>query len=291
MKPLFFGQYLLDKEVITEQQLNDAVEYQRNHVERIGEIAVKEGYLTRDQARKVNFEQRLTDKMFGELAVSMGYLNEEQLERILTEQKNNHVHIGEALVKKGALTEQDLKRYLIDYNEEQKPISSYWDIIPRHLDIRNEVYALIDASVKIFRRMANLQLKLGTGEFTSAKTENLYVISSVDFKGDLEFKNVLNFTQDAACALVRNLFDDMEMECDEETVSDCVGELSNVISGNLRSRIVDMGKNVEFSLPELFLKGGPTALDVKTDHQALVFEGSVTSGYVELCVIWTPKGT
>jgi type IV pilus assembly protein PilB len=46
--PLKFGQLLLQAHLITEQQLEEALEYQRGHGGRLGEVLCKLGYLTNE---------------------------------------------------------------------------------------------------------------------------------------------------------------------------------------------------------------------------------------------------
>ncbi len=289
MKPRFFGQYLVENGYITEDELADALEYQQKRIMRLGEIAVKQGYMTPEQVEKVNLAQRKTDKFFGELAVEMGFLTEEQLQKIITIQKNNHIYLGEALVEKGYLTREQLERYLEDFHAEQEPISTLKDIIPERLVEWEEVRVVLDVSIKIFRRMANTYLKLGKGFFKARQIENLYLISAVHFAGTVNFRYFLNVPADVASTLTRSLYGDREMVCDDLTVSDCMGELLNVICGNSSSQILELGDRVRIFPPEALLASDFPVLELGEGRQALVFPASVPVGYLEVGFIWEER--
>ena len=53
----FFGQYLLEKNIITPQQLIEAVEYQESKNLKFGEYALSKGYLTAKDVEKIQNEQ------------------------------------------------------------------------------------------------------------------------------------------------------------------------------------------------------------------------------------------
>lgn len=119
----FFGQFLLEKSVITPQQLLEAVEFQESANTMFGDYAVSKGYLTKEDMAKLQAQQQQTDVMFGEIAVTLGVLNQEQVDEILMRQRNDHVYIGAALVKKGYIAPGVLVKQLTDFNEDQLVIN------------------------------------------------------------------------------------------------------------------------------------------------------------------------
>ena len=286
MKPKFFGQFLVEKEYITQQQLFEALEFQQKRIAKIGEIAVQKGIMSSQQAEEVNMAQRKTDKFFGELAIEMGYLTREELERIITIQRHSHIFLGEVIVEKGFLTRDKLDRYLAEFHEEQKPIASLVDIIPEQLELHDEVFTLLDISIKIFRRMANLYLKVGKGFFKSTKVNNLYLITSVYFSGSADMRYFINVSKTVAETITKNLYRDNNMDCDDETICDCIGELVNVICGNAHSQILELGQRTFISPPEKMLAIDAPVIEIQGERQVLVFPATVPVGYLEIGVMW-----
>jgi len=100
----FFGRFLLRKGIITEDQLLDAVNYQKEMNRRIGAVAVERKLLTKKQVESVLEEQKKVDMPFGEIAVGLKYLTRKKLDDLLFLKNVNHVYLGEALLTKGYLT-------------------------------------------------------------------------------------------------------------------------------------------------------------------------------------------
>ncbi len=95
----FFGSYLLNKKVLTNDQLKEILQHMQNVRIKIGTLAMKERWMNGSQVEEVNHLQRTTDKRFGELAVEKGYLTEEQVENILGMQSTeSNLQLGQAAV-------------------------------------------------------------------------------------------------------------------------------------------------------------------------------------------------
>ena len=91
MIPKFFGQYLLEKQIINGKELVEAIEFQQKAKQKLGNVAITNGYISEKHAKKINLQQQSTDKMFGELALDGKYITQKQLDEIITIQQNNHV--------------------------------------------------------------------------------------------------------------------------------------------------------------------------------------------------------
>jgi hypothetical protein len=61
--------------------------------------------------------QEDTYERFGEIAAREGYLTKGQVEELLKEQDDSYILFGEALVSIGAVTEKELIRHLKDFNK------------------------------------------------------------------------------------------------------------------------------------------------------------------------------
>lgn len=114
----YFGHYLLNRELITREQLADALEFQKSVHVRFGVIAVDEGYMTPLQVEEVHQKQKQVDKRFGEIAIELGFLSDEQVEALVSKQKQNHLFLAQALVDLGIMTIEQYGNSLNDYKKE-----------------------------------------------------------------------------------------------------------------------------------------------------------------------------
>lgn len=114
----YFGHYLLNRGLITREQLADALEFQRSVHVKFGVIAVDEGYMTPLQVEEVHLKQKQVDKRFGEIAIEVGYLTDDQVEALVSKQKQNHLFLAQALVDREYMTIDQFGTALNDYKKE-----------------------------------------------------------------------------------------------------------------------------------------------------------------------------
>jgi len=76
----FFGQFLLNNDLISAGELNIVFQSIKSTRLRLGMIAIDKGFLTPSQVVVINGLQKKHDKRFGEIAVEFGYLTEENLD-------------------------------------------------------------------------------------------------------------------------------------------------------------------------------------------------------------------
>ena len=253
MEPKFFGQFLLEKGAITTEQLKDALEYQRQLTVKIGELAVNKGLISKKEAEFINLEQRRTDKLFGELAVELGFLTPEQLEKLIIIHQNNHIYLGQVLIEKGYLDKKQLTEFLDEFHREQKPIENLENLIPPKYSHSEELTTILDITVKLFRRMPNLILKLGKGTYKES-IDNLFIFSIVDFSNSMNFKYFMNIPQELAYEIAKRLYKDDSIDYDNELISDFIREMTNIICGNITSQLLELGEKVSIRTPKSFLK-------------------------------------
>lgn len=113
----YFGHYLLNQGLITNSQLQDALQYQETVHVKFGVIAVDKGLMTSTQVDEVHEKQKQIDKRFGEIAVELGYLTEEQVEELISHQKQGYLYLAQALVDRGYLTMDKFSSALNEYKK------------------------------------------------------------------------------------------------------------------------------------------------------------------------------
>lgn len=111
----YFAQYLLNRGMLTPQQVREALEDEQKHRVKIGVIAMKRGFMTASQVEQVRQRQSRYDCRFGEAAVEAGFLTQAQCEELLQTQENTTLNFSQAVIDKGFMTWSELENALAVY--------------------------------------------------------------------------------------------------------------------------------------------------------------------------------
>lgn len=258
----FFGQYLLEKGVISKEQLLDAVAFQEKQNIKIGVYAMRKGYINKEQLENILREQKNSDLKFGEIAIKMRYLTAEQVNEIITKQQNDHVYLGTALVMKGYMRKDVLDKELQEYQREQMeytPLRSF----PAKIDNEADLIYLVELIERLLLRIADLKVKRGDilrkkGVFQKGEY-GIYVA----FRGSISVTLLFNFAEVVALKVTEKLMGEPSDE--DEVIKDALQEFVNIVSGNIAAKLAQEGKTVEFSVPSCLIE------DVKLDEDQAVF--------------------
>jgi len=119
-----FGDYLIEKDIISREDLDVALKFQTEKSLRLGALAVEDGLLTEQQLGTIMDRQRAVEDagLFGEIAINMQLLSIEQVNSLLNKQKEYDSILGQILVLSGALSkgkkEEELKLFHKKLEEE-----------------------------------------------------------------------------------------------------------------------------------------------------------------------------
>jgi hypothetical protein len=116
----YIGELLRRARKVTSEQLEHALSEQRRTGEKLGEILVRRGVLTRGQLETVLMFQKCQAGeapssvrfRLGEILIATGRITREQLEDVLSRQKLTRKNIGDLLVESGAIEPRHLARGL-----------------------------------------------------------------------------------------------------------------------------------------------------------------------------------
>ncbi len=160
---IFFGQYLVQRGVISQLQLQEALALQERQNQLLGALAAARGYMQEDHIRETIQRQKTLDLPFGTVAVRLGFLSPRQLDDLLFTQNVHTTHVGEALMELGHLSNEVFSRVLQDYNQDEKlrlqEIDRIMDSTP-HADI---LAAGIQAMQRGFARFTREPIKILPG--------------------------------------------------------------------------------------------------------------------------------
>lgn len=93
-----FGTFLLENNLITRDQLIDAINVQKKKHLRMGTLAIHAGLLTSEEVEHIHTTQTHENKRFGEIALHLGYLTQEQIDSLVSSQKPDYLLLCQALV-------------------------------------------------------------------------------------------------------------------------------------------------------------------------------------------------
>ncbi len=113
-----FGNYLLNKGLVSSAQLSQALEAQKKTRVKLGVLAINAGYMTAAQVDEAHAEQQRADKRFGDICVEKGFLSATQVDELLGKQGQAHLQLGQALVDSGAMTNTSFADALSAYKAE-----------------------------------------------------------------------------------------------------------------------------------------------------------------------------
>ncbi len=115
---LFFGNYLVEKNKISQSQFDEVMNLQQKARVKLGLIAVSEKLLTTRQAEEINDIQRKLDSRFGDIAIEKGYLLAEEVTYLLNMQGNPYLQFVQVVSEHNILTLEEIETYLEEYRTE-----------------------------------------------------------------------------------------------------------------------------------------------------------------------------
>ena len=114
----FFGNFLLNKNIVSPEELKNALDEKAKIRLKIGTIAINKAYMTPKEVKEINELQKNKDKYFGELAIEKGYLKKNQLDNLLNEQKSDYLLLAQALIDENIIDMETFKKEVSNYKEE-----------------------------------------------------------------------------------------------------------------------------------------------------------------------------
>lgn len=118
-----FGQFLIDKKKITEEQLKRALSAQMDEQIEFGQIALSLGKMKPQQVdmlHKAMIEEKHADKSFGEVAKELNFISSNDLFEILEMEEELNNRIGKILAMSGYITQAEIDQCLKEFKEISK---------------------------------------------------------------------------------------------------------------------------------------------------------------------------
>ena len=223
----FFGNYLLAQEVVTREQLIQALQKMSSTQIKLGTLAIHAGYMTAGEVDRIIIEQTHQDKRFGELAVSEGYLTEMQVAELLQSQQPDFLLLGQALVEEGIINNQQLQDLIIDYQSlNELDDITYTDETADSVKRMLENFFIVaerplsSYEVSFFQLLLNNLLRFIGDDFTLVTPSQIreypvnYCVSQ-KIDGDFSVRVYLDMTQEVGVEFASRYVNDTFTEFDE----------------------------------------------------------------------------
>lgn len=174
----FFGNFLLSHELITTEQLLEAMERKKANRPRLGTLAMHAGYLSASEVEHIHIIQTHRDKRFGELAVELGLLSQEHLDELIALQIPDYLAFGQALIDMGVIDIYEWERLVADYISENEITELDFDYDARER-INNMFYNSAQQPIEEYKStyttlLFNNLIRFIDDDFTPLRGEKLF---------------------------------------------------------------------------------------------------------------------
>lgn len=254
-----FGNYLIRKNIITEDDfLTIKMQLDRTRV-KLGLIAVSEKLMTVEQADEVNQKQMQQDRKFGDIAVSMGYLTAVQVERLLALQGSHYMRFCQSAIDKEIMTLEQIEGAMDYFKKENGFTSADMEavksgdvdrILPLFLPEIPDgpLIDLLSVTFRCINRLASDDISLKRGYTTSNYMTG--VVAMQEIVGDYNVVNAFS-GDDKGILAIAEAFAKQFFDAVNVSTLDSVGEFINICDGLFATTKSDEGMDLNLMPPKL----------------------------------------
>ncbi len=249
MAAKFFGEFLIEKKLISEQDLEKVLDVQKHSNQKLGELAVSSAMLTENIACEINQKQQTENKLFGEIAVACGYLDIQQLDDLLLMQQKQRKFFGDILIELKMLTNEQVIQQLKAHDKaQQQTYQNMLTAIDKHC-LAEYLIQAIEASNLLFLRILHEQSKFYQLIKSTENLDSFEVVLQISLNA--QHPIFLTFATDAQTAIcIASAFTNEDVaNCDLDFSQDAVGEFLNIIAAQIISALNQSGK-FDYGVPE-----------------------------------------
>lgn len=253
---LYFGDYLLEKNKISQSQLEYVMTKQRTSRAKLGLIAVAEKLLTSKQAEQLNELQKVKDRRFGDLAIEKGYLLKEEVDYLLNLQGNSYLKYIQTLIEMNIMTMEQIESTLEEYKKDYGYSDTELDAI-KSGDIDRIIPVFVDTNIPFVGECITLVIRNiirfinNNIKLKKAYTVKEYPFPSIAFQqmvGSHELF-VCFAGEDDALLNIANPFAKEQFENMDEDAFDSICEFINCNNGLYASKLSQEDIHIDMTPP------------------------------------------
>lgn len=244
----YFAQYLLNKRLLSANQVRELLEEEQGHRVKLGVIAMNQGLMNAEQVAFVHQLQVRFDKRFGEVAVDEGFLTEEQLDKLLKTQESGNLNFGQAALNKKFMTLAQLEDALREYNNDNKLAVNQ---AIHEIEIAKIDFSEIEEAKELYSEYVDLFLRallrfMDTPSIIlpeQQEAQGTTWLISQRMTGEVGLTTGLQLSEEVLLEMARR-YSQEELEEVDDLAVDSVAEFLNVVNGlfivNLSNRHVEI---------------------------------------------------
>lgn len=257
-----FGNYLVEKQLLTQNQLDDLLPVKKDFKAEVETIAVINKVITSAAAQEILERIDKSNERFGETAIEDGYLTDEKLDQILTYQSNTFMKFIQVLINANLISLDQINPALDDFQQ----LGGYSDA-----QISALIHDDLEQCINIFVPLKSEQLK----EFVltlvqtirrlidcDAYLDKAYTAHSLQLDryacqtivGDMHIRVYISAADNGLLAIA-NYFTGDTYEAVDEDALDNVGEFINCVNGLFATNLSYDDVSVDMNSPEYSLDG------------------------------------
>jgi CheY-specific phosphatase CheX len=267
----FFGQFLVERGLVSSSAVLEAIALQEKNNLKLGEMAVAMGLITKQDIERAHNAQRSKDLKLGDMLVNMGILTNDQLNQVIARQKSTHLYIGEALVQVGALSKDSLARCLDEFKADQAEYVAEQIELPACLSKSPELWVTaVDLTHKMITRVLGLQFRPGKCA-TATHISTNHVIAAMDFTGDLSARYMLSVSANLQKVIAKVVLQEESVDKEPvEVLDDTVMEFVNIVCGNIVAKASQTGMQLDINPPSIY-HPQPNGISLQEGQIAAIF--------------------
>ena len=252
-----FADYLVNKGILSPDDLNRIYSGQEKRYVRLGVIAISEKLMTIEQVEEINELQAIYDKRFGDIAISEGYLTVEQVNRLLVLQGNPFLAFMQAVIDSDLMSADDFDAALLSYqkdngltlmNMEELKSCAVDRIIPLFLYNQPElVQNLCGVMMRTIVRLVDNHVYIRKP--VVVKEAPYPAISLQELKGDYRITTAIAAEVDEAMNKAAVSFAGADNIISHEDNLDAMCELINCVNGLLATEVSNRDIDIDMVAP------------------------------------------
>lgn len=263
---LYFGHYLVDKNKISQSQLDNLMQLQQKTRAKLGLIAVSEKLLTSKQAEEINEIQKRMDLRFGDIAIEKGYLVQEEVTHLLNLQGNSYLRFVQLFTEQNILTIDEIEALLKDYQNDYQLSDNDIEAL-KSGDIDRIISIFVDADNQYFGECASLAIR-NVVRFISSEVmlNRAYCTKEYSFIGLASQKLIGEHTifvglsgTEKALLQIANPFAKEQFTALDDDSFDAVCEFINCINGLFASKLSYEDVHIDMAPPSYYTHGSLTS--------------------------------
>ncbi len=257
-----FGNYLVDKKVITIEQLNALLPVPKEIKAEVETIAVLNKIMTAALVQELLKDIDKTKTHFGEVAIEAGYLSDEKLEQILGYQTNTFMKFIQMLLNNNLIDLAQINTLLDEFQQNKEFTDTQMSALI-HDDLEQCINIFVSFKspylkeltitlVQTLRRLIDKDVYLDKAYSTRSFRLERYAYQTLI--GDMHIKFYLSAPDDGLLAIANYFTGDTYQTVNNDAL-DNVGEFINCINGLFATNLSYEDVSVDMNSPDYSLDG------------------------------------